>query len=447
VFGEPLDGRGPAAVLAGRYELGDLLGSGGMAEVFRARDHLLARDVAVKTFRQHALEEGDSLARARAETRVMARLSHPNLVAVYDAHFPSRGAGRRTDEPAFLVMELVGGPVLSEAVRERPMSQDRAARTGAGLADALAHVHAAGVVHRDVKPANILLTTEGTAKLADFGIALAEGTRHTATGALVGTAGFLAPEQIRGSQATAASDVHALGLVLLECLTGRREYEGTGIQAAVARLHRRPAIPHELLSSSWVTLLLALTDDDPGGRPTAAQAAAVLRRLTPGGGAGVLVGQPPTALLPVDPALLAADAHLPNGLETGSAEPVRRRWGWAVPAAAGLVLVGVVSAASLMLSNSAPATPVAPEGGRTVGVTQAGSTETGPAVDATTVSPVVVTPVPTVAPVMAPPAPTTQAVAGPDTTTNPPRATPLAPTNGNGNGHGNGHGNGNGNVG
>jgi tRNA A-37 threonylcarbamoyl transferase component Bud32 len=437
--GEQHDGRHPAAVLAGRYELVDLLGSGGMAEVFRARDHLLARDVAVKKFRAHTLDEGETLARARAETRVMARLSHPNLVAVHDAHFPAPGAPSRPDEPAFLVMELVRGPTLADAVRDSPMSLDQVARTGAGLADALAHVHAAGVVHRDVKPANILLTTAGTAKLADFGIALADGARHTATGALVGTAGFLAPEQIRGADATPASDVHALGLVLLECITGRREYEGTGIQAAVARLHRPPVIPRELVPRPWATLLLALTDDDPGNRPTAVQAAAALRRLVPGHGThperpGVLVGRP-TTVLPPDDAALVANAHVTRNLETGPAGPGRGRRSWAVPAAAVLVLVGAVSAASLVLGDPAPTTPSTPRVGGEVSTgvvvpSPGTATGTGGAVSATTGPPVT-------------PAPASQTAAAPVTTTDPPPpSTPPAPKNGKGDGGGSGKKNG-----
>ena len=260
-------------VLDRRYELIAPIGVGAMAEVFRARDLLLDRDVAVKVFHRHLLRDPLTLARARSEMLVLARLGDAHLVRLYDASFP--------DPPGqpYLVMELVDGGTLTDAVGRAPMSTHRTAEVGTRLAQALAHVHAAGVVHRDVKPANVLLTPDGDVKLADFGIALADGSRVTATRTVVGTAGYLAPEQIRGADAGPCADVHALGLILLECLTARREYPGSDVQAAVARLHRAPVIPADL-PRAWRRLLAELTADEPAARPTAAAAHRHLAELS-----------------------------------------------------------------------------------------------------------------------------------------------------------------------
>jgi serine/threonine protein kinase len=239
-----------------RYELGEVIGVGGMARVHRARDTQLDRDVAVKVFRTDLDDEAQS--RAQQEMQTLASLSHPGLVTVHDAG------------PGYLAMELVEGPTLAAA-----RSVDLV-RVGAEVADALAYVHSQGVVHRDVKPANILLS-DGGAKLTDFGIArVLDGARHTSTGLTVGTAPFLAPEQVTGDPVTPATDVYALGLVLLECLTGRREYDGSPVEAALARLTRRPDVP-DTLPDPWPGLLRAMTARMPSMRPTAAEVAFVLR--------------------------------------------------------------------------------------------------------------------------------------------------------------------------
>jgi serine/threonine protein kinase len=255
-----------------RYELGDVIGVGGMARVHRARDTVLDRDVAVKVFRADLDDEAE--ARAQQEMQTLAKLSHPSLVEVHDAG------------PGYLVMELVEGPTLATATSVDLLS------VGAAVAEALAYVHAQGVVHRDVKPANILLPETG-AKLTDFGIArVLDGARHTSTGLTVGTAPFLAPEQVTGDPVTPATDVYALGLVLLECLTGKREYDGPPVEAALARLTRRPHIP-DTLAEPWPGLLAAMTSRMPSMRPTAAEVANVLR-----GEATVQVPLTPVGVVP-----------------------------------------------------------------------------------------------------------------------------------------------------
>lgn len=275
------DRRG-AEILAGRYKLLEVLGSGGMSTVHRARDEVLGRDVAVKLFRGDVPDPAD-LHRRRTEMRLLAGLSHPGLVALYDAGFD--GAGD-TGTLEFLVMEYVPGTDLHRRLRAGPLSDRDARRLGAETAAALDFIHARGVVHRDVKPANILLPdgwAEGcaTSKLADFGIARASGgDRLTLTGSTIGTAAYLSPEQATGNEGQPAADIYALGLVLLECLTGNQEYPGSPFESAAARLSRNPLIP-EHLGPFWGRLLTRMTGREPQARPAAAEVAAALTGQSP----------------------------------------------------------------------------------------------------------------------------------------------------------------------
>ncbi|WP_329791122.1 serine/threonine-protein kinase [Lentzea sp. DG1S-22] len=253
--------------LADRYEIAELLGTGGVAEVRRARDTRLHRDVAVKLFRA-----GSELSQERRfanEVKTLAALSHPGLVRVHDAG--------TADGAPFVVLQLIDGPTLRERLADGPLAVDDVRHLGAQLANALAYVHARDVVHRDIKPSNILLDRHGNAHLADFGLArLIGSTRLTRTDQVVGTAAYLAPEQVRGDEFGQPVDIYALGLVLLECLTGHREYEGSEIEAAVARLHRQPFIP-EGLPPDFERLLMLMTSLSPRRRPSAAECARVLR--------------------------------------------------------------------------------------------------------------------------------------------------------------------------
>ncbi|MGM1061834.1 protein kinase domain-containing protein [Saccharothrix sp. Mg75] len=255
------DGDLTGELVDGRYSLGPLYGSGGMAEVYRGRDTLLDRRVAVKFFLGQAGDE-DRI-RLDREARVLGELSCPGLVEVYDT-------GLHRGRPYF-VMQPVEGGTLRRRMRD-PLPPAVVAHVGAQVAGVLAHVHDHGVVHRDVKPSNILLDPAGRrAYLADFGLALqAQVTRVTRSGVLVGTAGYLAPEQVRGADVSPAADVYALGLVLLECLTGRSEYPGGDTEAALARLHRSPRVPANL-PAEWTAVLAAMTAPDPADRPSAAE--------------------------------------------------------------------------------------------------------------------------------------------------------------------------------
>ncbi|NUR59558.1 MAG: protein kinase [Catenulispora sp.] len=244
-----------------RYVLGRLVGEGATAFVHEARDTLLERTVAVKVFRD--VDLGDSRCeRISEEVRILTALTHPHLLPLYDT-------GRDADGRRFLVMPLVRGTTLARLAARGPVPPHEVKRIGAALAEALSHIHARGVVHRDVKPSNVLLDHDGTPFLADFGFAHAEdGPALTATNCVVGTAGYLAPEQAAGAAVTPAADVYALGLVLLEALTGERAYRGTPLERAVANALKPPAIPARL-GAGWLAVLRALTAREPSARPPA----------------------------------------------------------------------------------------------------------------------------------------------------------------------------------
>lgn len=260
-------------VFGGRYRVTGTLGHGGMASVYRAVDEQLGREVAVKVFRIGPVDRGER-ARAEAEIQTLATLRAPELVTLYDAALDD------VDGDSYLVMELVPGSDLATRLREGPLDPATAARLGAQVADGLSAVHAQGIVHRDVKPANVLLERDGRhVKLADFGIALLrDASRVTGTGTVMGTAAYLAPEQVLAKEITGKADVYSLGLVLLEAMTGRQPFPGSAIESATARLTRSPEIDQHL-PTAWRTLLHVMTAQDPADRPTAAEAAERLRAL------------------------------------------------------------------------------------------------------------------------------------------------------------------------
>lgn len=259
-------------ILGGRYILRERLGSGGMGRVFRARDEVLARDVAIKIFHTDGGGEPEPL-RRMAEARALAALDHPSLVTLYDARLVG-------EEHVYLVMELITGPSLQRRIEERAIPAGELAGILNDLAGALAVVHDAGIVHRDVKPSNVLLrplygsTRDAEAVLADFGVAhLIDATRLTTPGTVIGTAAYLAPEQVRGEAPQPASDVYALGLLAIEALTRLHPFGAGSLQETLlARLARQPQLPRDL-SPAWRALLAAMTAADAGVRPSAASVA------------------------------------------------------------------------------------------------------------------------------------------------------------------------------
>jgi hypothetical protein len=229
--------------LADRYQLEEPIASGGAAIVWRAFDDVLSRSVAIKLLHPHLATDPTTVERFRLESINAARLTHPNVVAIYDT-------GQEVDV-VYLVMEYVDGPSLRDILRERgPLDPQVVAALGEQVAKALGEAHAQGVVHRDVKPANVLLTRDGVAKVTDFGIAKAlSGNQATLTspGTVVGTAAYVAPEQLEGGQVDARADVYALGVVLYECLTGQPAFSGdTPTATAAARLTQELTPPRQI---------------------------------------------------------------------------------------------------------------------------------------------------------------------------------------------------------
>lgn len=264
-------------LIADRYRLEDVIASGGMGQVWRAKDEVLGRPVAVKVLRPEAAEDSGFLERFRAEARNSAALQHPNIVTVFDF-----GEGKHS---AYLVMELIDGEPLSAVIRDRgPLPPDLATEVLYQAAIALQAAHDAGVVHRDVKPANIVMDADGYARLADFGISRAiAGSGITQTGEVMGTAHYLSPEQVQGHPAGPASDVYALAVVGYEMVTGERPFDGESmVVTALAHVSQpAPDLP------AWVpeplrTTVMAGLAKAPEQRPESASAFAEALRLPAG---------------------------------------------------------------------------------------------------------------------------------------------------------------------
>ena len=344
-----------------RYRLLDRLAVGGSAEVWRAHDDQLHRLVAVKRLHPHLLPDDASRRRLRAEARAAASLSHPAIVAVYDVDTEG-------EAPA-LVMELVDGESLSARVgREGPLPEREAAAVAAEVADALFHAHQRGVVHRDVKPGNVLLSRDGRARLVDFGIAhsLAESAeRLTITGTVMGTLSAMAPEQLAGGPITPRTDLYGLGVVLHEALTGRPPYAASSpVALADAQRAGPPALPG--IDPALAAVVAGCLAYDPADRPLHAGALAdALRAWLEGDARPALRMLPPPpadpdAVTQAVPVVAAAPSRPIVGGRTDRAtarprrvparpEPTRRRWLLipVVVALGALVLLGAVGAGLL----------------------------------------------------------------------------------------------------
>ena len=258
-----------STVLGGRYALTDRIAIGGMGEVWKAKDRVLGRIVAVKILKEEYNGDPNFLQRFRAEARHTALLNHPGVANVFD-YGEEEGS-------AFLVMELVPGEPLSNIIeRQKTLAPDTVLNYIGQTARALAAAHAQGLVHRDVKPGNLIITPDNRVKVTDFGIArLADQVPLTATGQVMGTAQYLAPEQATGQTATGSSDIYSLGIIGYECLAGRRPFTGESqIAIALAQVNDPPPPLSDEVPATVRALLMSMLAKDPRDRPATAGALA-----------------------------------------------------------------------------------------------------------------------------------------------------------------------------
>ena len=414
-----------ATLLAGRYVLDEPIGAGGYCEVWRATDTVLTRQVAVKLLHPGYASQGEALARFKAEARHAGSLSHENVARVYDF-------GEPTDGQSYLVMELVDGPSLADVLARGPLgvrpTMDMVAQVAAGLQAA----HAAGLIHRDVKPANILFTSEGSVRITDFGIAHAVGSAPvTSTGMVMGTPGYIAPERVSGAQAGPASDLYGLGIVAYECLTGSQPFRGGALDVAIA--HRDRPLPPLPVSvpAEVAAFVMTLTAKDPAWRPASAgevadQAGRLRDDLLPQGDSAHPVPVPSPPLTVADDVLI---------------RPRRRRRPLAIAvltlvALTCLVLISVTGFASGSHPAGSPSHPASHPPSRAASqaapaATASPSRSTSPSAGPSTS--------PSASPSVRPDASTSSASTVTDTTTAPPGQHHHKKAHGNGNGNGNGN--------
>jgi serine/threonine protein kinase len=321
----------PGTMLGGRYRLDERIASGGMGDVWRCVDDVLGRTVAVKILLPSLLEEPGFTERFRVEARTMATINHPGVVDIYDyGSDPAAGA--------YLVMEYVEGDALSRTLaRVGRLTPARTMALVAQAADALHAAHEMGVVHRDVKPGNLLVRPNGTLVLTDFGIARSAGAAQlTAAGSVLGTASYISPEQAMGEQATRLSDIYALGVVAYQCLAGRRPFEGEN-PLEIAMRHVReapPPLPPDIPPNVRSIVERAMAKAPASRWPTASAFGAIARRAAaelaasaprPG---GLPATAQPRVVTPVTPATVPAgtralsNSPLPGqGMVPGGAVP------------------------------------------------------------------------------------------------------------------------------
>lgn len=381
----------------GRYELDTRIAIGGMGEVWEATDHVIGRTVAIKILKDEYMGDPGFLERFRAEARHAALVNHEGIASVFDY---GEEAGS-----AFLVMELVPGEALSTILeREGSLSSDKTLDIVAQTAAALQAAHAAGLVHRDIKPGNLLITPDGRVKITDFGIArIADQVPLTATGQVMGTVQYLSPEQASGHPASPATDTYSLGIVAYECLAGKRPFTGESqVAIAMAQINEQPAPLPPTVAVPVQNLVMAMIAKKPEDRPASSaavsRAAAALRRgdlaaaaaAVPAVAAGTAAvndatqlltsGQTSatTRLLPAADAAAGATSLLTEEHTEEDAEPrKKKRSPWTWPLVALIVLLALVLGGTVftLLSNqnepdtaptsaapssAAPSTPASP---------------------------------------------------------------------------------------
>jgi serine/threonine-protein kinase len=364
-------------VLGGRYALGAMLGAGGMAQVYRARDRVLQRTVAVKVLSSPYDQDPDLVVRFGREARAAAALSHPNIVAVFDS--------RSDGEVHYLVMEYVDGETLAALLRrEGALAPGRAVGIARAVCQALAAAHALWLVHRDTTPGNVLISSAGMVKVADFGIAkLAAEATLTGDGMLLGTAAYLSPEQAQGRPVDARSDLYALGCVLYELLTGAPPFAGDSPVAVASRqVTEQPEPPSrrnpQVSAALEAVVLTALAKQPTDRYQTATAMAQDLERVTDDRAAGSVPQLPGPAGPPTE--------RLPSVVPSGSPTVVLPQLGtarrpgraaWALVVGLGIVVLGAVAlwprggnAPAVRQPPTGPAATAAPTTARTAPPTQ-----------------------------------------------------------------------------
>src|SRR3989440_6014870 len=325
----------PGTMLGGRYRLDERIAGGGMGDVWRGTDEVLGRTVAVKILLPALLEEAGFAERFRGEARTMATINHPGVLDVYDYG--------RENATAFLVMEYVEGDALSRTLSKvGRLTPARTMALMAQTADALHAAHEKGIVHRDVKPGNLLVRPNGTLVLTDFGIARSAAVGQlTQAGAVLGTASYISPEQASGAVATPLSDVYALGVVAYQCLVGRRPFEGDNpLEIAMQHVRSQPApLPNDIPPTVRQVVERAMAKDPAARYPTAAAMGQMARRVAGGlaststgiGPSGPVSGPPVpapsspgpmgTGAVPRPPVAAGGTRGMPADGATGAAAP------------------------------------------------------------------------------------------------------------------------------
>ena len=353
----------------GRYELQSRIAIGGMGEVWEATDHVIGRTVAIKILKDEYMGDPGFLERFRAEARHAALVNHEGIASVFD-YGEENGS-------AYLVMELVPGEALSTIIeRDGPLSADKTLDIVAQTASALQAAHAAGLVHRDIKPGNLLITPDGRVKITDFGIArIADQVPLTATGQVMGTVQYLSPEQASGHAASPATDIYSLGIVAYECLAGKRPFTGESqVAIAMAQINEQPPPLPATVPIPVQNLVMAMIAKKPADRPssaaTVARAAQALRRGDLNSAAiavpAIATGNPAddaTRVLGVgddSTRILPTTAQLPAAGEEAAAEEEKKKkrspWTWPLIALIALLLLVLGGSLWALLANQQPDT-------------------------------------------------------------------------------------------
>ncbi|SRR6266571_263441 len=345
--------------LSGRYRVEQLLGSGGMAQVYRGTDTVLSRPVAIKVLSSDYAGDPAFVERFRREAQAAARLNHPTVVSVFDTG--------SDDGVHYIVMEFVSGQTLAEVLAtEGPLPPERAAWVTARVAEALSFAHEAGLVHRDVKPGNVMLTERGDVKVMDFGIARAAagpGQDLTETTSILGTAAYLSPEQAEGKPVDPRSDIYSLGVVLYELLTGRAPFTGsTPVAVAYKHVTEEPTPPSAVqpgVPPAVEAIAMRALAKDPAQRYQSAERMRADLEAAAGGASAAAVPIPDTERLDRD-----RTATLPPVVAPPARRPPSRRRAWpyvlaglAVAALVALILVGTLSGGGLPTRRGSHGTP------------------------------------------------------------------------------------------